>query len=855
MLFNTLALNQFILPKVCVFRSIVLVMVLAWCIRAVEQWNAGAGSGIAHRLVEFLRRPLVLPAVALAAAYGVSTALSIWPRGSFWGSYNRQQGTYTAICYIALFLVVLHSLRSRAQLERLTTMMVVASLPVCLFALVRPYRLGWEGWSDAFGGGRVSASLGNPIFLGAYVAMVIPLTLSKVISSLEEILRGDQAGIPGVISMILHSFVLCAQVVTLVLTQSRGPLLALLLSLFVFALLFLIQRGRRWHGIVVISLAVAAGLFLITLNLPNTPLGPLKRIPNFRRLGTIANDRSVRFRAAIWETAVRMSTATSLRTLFGHGPETVGVNFYRYITPEAAHFRGAKRAVDRMHNETLDAWATTGLTGVTAQLLLFSSLFYLGFQRLGLTRSRRRRLALGGLMAAGAILGAVTPWILDRSLRFSGIGVPLGLVLGLLLFLAILLFSGQTHQIRDATDLPLIALISGVAAHFAEIQTGIAFTVTRAHFWVYAALVGVLGFSIRGERDPEWDERDGTSRNAHQASIIPLAVLTGLLLVTAGFSLVRYNFGVRSHAYIVLILLMSWLLAGLGLASQSGTVAGESDAQTYIRRLGIYCALSLGSLLAFLPFHLTNLRPYLVPAALSATYYGFVLIALVVVALSLPTSRPLAQRFVERRWWIHPLLVLVVGLILVRTNLNSVTADTFAAVGEEYKRRGLWDQSVSAHERAVELAPGEDRYHLLLGRAYRSQALAEAAEEAPRFERAREAHEVARRLSPLEPDHYAGLGHLYRAWAGVTDDLEGKTERLTQALSYYQQARSMAPLAHGETLKEAAVESHVQLAESYVQLGMVDMAVDQYQAAALLSSPEKRSELETILAELQGDAR
>jgi len=32
---------------------------------------------------------------------------------------------------------------------------------------------------------------------------------------------------------------------------------------------------------------------------------------------------------------------------------------------------------------------------------------------------------------------------------------------------------------------------------------------------------------------------------------------------------------------------------------------------------------------------------------------------------------------------------------------------------------------------------------------------------------------------------------------------------------------------------------------------MVDRAVDQYQAAALLSSPDKRSELETIVAELQ----
>src|SRR5450759_2399073 len=86
--------------KLTTVRSIALVMVTAWFVKWLEERrNPSRTAKVTWRT------PLVLPTLILVAIYMVSTALSVAPRTSLLGSYQRLQGSYTTFAYIVIFLM------------------------------------------------------------------------------------------------------------------------------------------------------------------------------------------------------------------------------------------------------------------------------------------------------------------------------------------------------------------------------------------------------------------------------------------------------------------------------------------------------------------------------------------------------------------------------------------------------------------------------------------------------------------------------------------------------------------------------------------------------------------------------
>ena len=86
-----------------------------------------------------------------------------------------------------------------------------------------------------------------------------------------------------------------------------------------------------------------------------------------------------------------------------------------------------------------------------AQIFLFGSIFYYALRWLGLMQGRRRRnLFLASLVAGGA-LGVIVPLLVDGSLRLAGIGLPVGLIAGMIVYVTVdLLLSGR-GEIQEAT--------------------------------------------------------------------------------------------------------------------------------------------------------------------------------------------------------------------------------------------------------------------------------------------------------------------------------------------------------------------------------------------------------------------
>ncbi len=190
-LFFNIHTNRVFEPdKLSLLRSIALLMAASWLIRAIEDWRIGRKPDDASpEKLPFLQRvyknPLVLPTLLLVLSYLISTALSIAWRLSLLGSYQRLQGTYTTLAYIVIFFLMLEGLRSKRQFSRIINTAILVSFPIAIYALVQHFGLDPLPW----GGNvtkRVASNMGNAIFVAAYMIMIVPLTLARLMENWRE---------------------------------------------------------------------------------------------------------------------------------------------------------------------------------------------------------------------------------------------------------------------------------------------------------------------------------------------------------------------------------------------------------------------------------------------------------------------------------------------------------------------------------------------------------------------------------------------------------------------------------------------------------------------------------------------
>ncbi len=367
--FNVASRQTFEPDKIAILRSLALVMVAAWIVRTIERRKLREEGS-------FPFWPLLVLVGFFCLANVLATMISVDQRASLWGSYERRQGLYATLSYVAIFLLMIASLRRREQVERLVTVILLTSLPVSLYAIVQHY--GWDAvqWSVVVTE-RVIATLANPIFVAAYLMMVVPLTLERLGRAVAD-WRSGQA-LSNLVLLGCYLCLLVAQAVGIYFTQSRGPVVGLAIGLFLFFLLWAVIRRRKEWLLAISGLGVALAIFLVVLNLPNTPLEAIKRWPYLGRFGALLQVNPGR--VFIWQGVMAMTTANPERALLGYGPEAQGVVFYQYYPPELYPIEKGHMA-DRAHNQIFDALATTGLLGLAAYLCLWGGVFYYGLKTL-----------------------------------------------------------------------------------------------------------------------------------------------------------------------------------------------------------------------------------------------------------------------------------------------------------------------------------------------------------------------------------------------------------------------------------------------------------------------------------------
>ena len=718
--------------------------------------------------------------------------------------------------------------------------------------------------------------------------------------------------------------ILIAQLVCIFYTQSRGPLLGLLAGLFFYlALLGLIKR-QIWLPWLMSGLAIAAVIFLFMFNTVDSPLMErLRETPYVGRLGKVLQTETGtgKVRVLIWQGVTEMISPhdplvypgedggpdpfNAIRPLIGYGPESMYVGYNRFYPPDLAHFEKRNASPDRSHNETFDSLVITGGIGFLIYMFLFLSVFYYGLRWLGLIQSRRQSLAFVALYIGGAIIGAIGTWAW-RGPLYVGVGIPGGVVLGLAAYVfgVVILFTFRPqarHRLGGRYSLWMLALVSAVVAHFVEIHFGIAIAATRTYFWMFAALMVVIGtrLAVQEEGAPAAAaldaEAERTAKPARrrrrrsdaaprsqprpprgsdwQGSILVLSVLAILILSTMLFDYITIQQGnpgllatiwmsltqSRGEPSPVMLTLfaVTWAMLGLVGLSDLATRDESADKQAgdWLAAAGIFVLVSFGGALLFALFHAMRLKPVTItsvdapnPLTNTITFYYLWVFVLILALAGVLTF--LFRRAVKSVRWSGELadiglialavvLPVVVAIVVFATNISIVRADILYKQGLSSEKAKQWDGAIYFYDKAIEMARDQDFYYLFLGRAYMEKGKAsQGAERDHWLQESEKALLKAREIAPLNTDHSANLARLYRTWGGLSKG-EKRQELLNKALAYYADATSLSP--HNAQLFNEWGQTHL-------IMGDVDSALEKYEHSLTLDSEYPQTYL--LLGEL-----
>ena len=861
--FNIYSSRIFEPDKITMLRTLALLMLGAWVVKLIEQggirwtkleWKSSLLKSIASI-------PMVMPALGLAAVYIISTIFSVTPRVSLWGSYQRLQGTYTTLSYLMVFAVLIGNLRKREQIERLVTTIVLASLPVSIYGILQKNLIDPVPWGGNVSN-RIASNMGNSIFVSAYLIMTVPLAMGRIVQSLTAILKDNDRLWAQIIRATFYIFIFSVNIIAIVMSGSRGPFLGLFAGVAALVLFLTVYWRVRWVTWFLMSVAIIAGVFLVLLNIPNGPLESLRTTAWVGRFGHIfdTEERTSQVRILIWQGASELvlphdplvkpdgstDTFNFLRPLIGYGPEGMYVAYNQFYPPELGRVEKRNASPDRSHNETWDSVVTTGVLGLAVYVWLFTSVFYYALKWLKLIDSQRQKILFWILIALGAVTGVIATGIL-LGWEFFGVGLPFGIMFGLLIYVGyhslFVRYSTDTEQRSNPGTILIMTLLAALIGHYAEINFGIAIAVTHTYFWVYTALLVLLGFilpkyeaetipSVSAEqtsvkRHKARSESSGVRRQTGWLSAAVVGGFTvGLILTTLGYDFITNSARTASIgkiigssftrlpnrdnalSYGVLALILTiWLVGSLLTSAEN---KGITNSRTWWSAFGTTLAISVSIAFLFYMVHASDLvrlgqlqvatqEDYITQAdrlgGLLTAFYVYLVLLILAVASFLPLEWPTRSKSSSTGWIVAAAALVIVWTFSYFFNLRVVHADMTFKMADPFTKSNQWPVATRLYQRALELMPNEDHYYLFLGRSYLEQAkgLESAEDQAKLIQKAEEDLQRAQHINPLNTDHTANLGRLYSWWAGRATTQGDRTARGNISSGYYETATKLSP--------------------------------------------------------------
>lgn len=342
------------------------------------------------------------PRSALLAILGIGAVVALAAAAagagferSLWSSYERMQGVVDLLHWLAFFTVLLSALRTARAWRRMLALNLAAGTALALLVIARSLDFEPPFWGampethrPRFGG-----PLGNPVFLGAYLAVNAVMALGFAAAAGMRREAGPAAAWAAAAALQLWG---------LALAGSAGAFAGLAAGLAVAGAgwALLAPSRRRPVLLAAAALAVAALGGAAVLD-PGGAVGQWLHHPAVQLLDKLDPDHpAVQGRLAAW----RMSLAGfAERPLLGWGPENFDAVFGRF----AEGYGAAMEAHDRPHGTVFEVAATTGAAGLAAWLALWAATFAAAWRAARRLAGPMQALALfaGAALAAHLVQG------------------------------------------------------------------------------------------------------------------------------------------------------------------------------------------------------------------------------------------------------------------------------------------------------------------------------------------------------------------------------------------------------------------------------------------------------------------
>ena len=309
---------------------------------------------------------LIWAVVIFGIIVGLTGIFGVDAYKSFWGTIERGEGFLTIAHLIVFFLILCWTLKTKHEWLNYLSGLVVVGLLVDFYALLQKAEVEkffLFGNIIHSGEGRLSSTLGNAAFLGAF-------TLAQFFISLLLFLKRKFLGwkIFFALAVLFNLFILYQ-------TQTRGSALGLIFVLILLCVFYIIKSPE----LIKKNIAGALLLIIIVFSLIvwfNKDTEWIKKSSMLERLTSISkNDITTRSRLMAWDTSWK---SWKERFLLGYGWENYNIGFNKYFHPEIYIDNGSQLWFDRAHNTIFDIAVATGLIGLIAYINIFIlALYYL----------------------------------------------------------------------------------------------------------------------------------------------------------------------------------------------------------------------------------------------------------------------------------------------------------------------------------------------------------------------------------------------------------------------------------------------------------------------------------------------
>jgi O-antigen ligase len=331
---------------------------------------------------------LDIPLVLFLASQTISTIFSIDTHTSFFGYYSRLNGgLLSLICYSLLYwtfvIYVTPNLKKSTIIATLASATIVTFFGILehfnltqysvvkdifkpvitsiatqkshfflpLYALVAK-----EFWQQDVVG-RVFSTFGQPNWLAAYLCILVPVVLDLFLKSKSLWHRASYL-------FLVTSFWVC-----LLFTKSKSGIIATIISLTVYGLIYLYKNKKNNFSILVTSYLLLVFFSLTVSNPIKDLLIPSKNQPATTPASTqnLVVTPSEDIRKIVWQGSLQLWRQFPI---IGTGPETFAYSYY-WTRPASHNLTSEWNFVyNKAHNEYLNYLATSGTIGFLTYLLL-----------------------------------------------------------------------------------------------------------------------------------------------------------------------------------------------------------------------------------------------------------------------------------------------------------------------------------------------------------------------------------------------------------------------------------------------------------------------------------------------------